>query len=154
MTTNLEDSGANINFNDSTYSGTYISLPTKIDNVRKYIYNTTDNNTSSLSESDFSLARLNKRRRYTSNKRPTRNTTNIRVHSKNNNNNKLEKKKDKVTNNNIERTVRKYSTRKITSMIPPKLHDPFTDIDSSIEPSSSSYSTKYSSSSDLKINLE
>ena len=77
-----------------------------------------------------------------------------RNNNNNNNNNKLGKKNDKVTNNNIERTVRKYFTRKTNIMIPPKIQDPITDIDSSIEPSSSKYSTKYSSSSDQKINSE
>ena len=37
---------------------------------------------------------------------------------------------------------------------PPKLKDPFHDSDSSLESSSSSYPTKYSSSSDWKINSE
>ena len=135
MTTNLKGTGTNINFDDSTYNGTYISFPTKIVNVRKHVYNTTYNNTSNSSESDFFLARLNKRRRYSSNKRPARNSTNIRVHNKNINYKKLGKKKDKITNNNIERTVRQYPTRKITSTLPPKLQDPFNDTDSLIEPS-------------------
>ena len=39
-------------------------------------------------------------------------------------------------------------------MIPHKLQDPFTDTDSSIELSTSSYSTNYFSSSDWKINSE
>ena len=58
MPTHLEDIGTNIRFGDSTYSCKYISLPTKIGNVRKNIYNTNYNNTSNLSESDFSLVRL------------------------------------------------------------------------------------------------
>ena len=91
--------------------------------------------------------------RYSSNKKLDRTGTNIRVHNKNINNNKLGKKKEKVTNNNINRTARKYPTRKNPS-IPPKLQDPFNYTDISLEPSSSSYSTKYSSSSDRKINSE
>ena len=134
MPTNLEYIEANVNFDDSTYSGKYILLPRKIGNIRKR-YNTTYNNTRNSSESDFSHARLNKRRRYSSNKRPARNSTNIRVHNKNINYKKLGKKKDKITNNNIERTVRQYPTRKITSTLPPKLQDPFNDTDSLIEPS-------------------
>ena len=39
-------------------------------------------------------------------------------------------------------------------MIPHKLQDPFTDTDSSIELSTSSYSRNYFSSSDWKINSE
>ena len=97
MPTNLEDIGANINFDDNTYSDTYISLPTKIGNVRKIINNTTNNNTSNSSESDFSLARLKKWRKYSFNKRLDRTGTNIRVHNKNKKNNKLGKKNDKVT---------------------------------------------------------
>ena len=54
----------------------------------------------------------------------------------------------------MKRTVRQYSTRKNTSTLSPKLQDPFTDTDSLIEPSNSSYSTPYSSSSDWKINSE
>ena len=153
MPTNLEYIEANVNFDDSTYSGKYILLPRKIGNIRKR-YNTTYNNTRNSSESDFSHARLNKRRRYSSNKRIARTATNMRVHNKNNNNTKSGKKKDKITNNNIECTVRKYSTRKSASMLPPKVQDPFTDIEISIEPSTSSYLTKYSSSFDWKINLE
>ena len=144
MTTNLDDTVTNINFDDSAYSGTNISFPTKIVNVRKKIYNNTYNNTRDSSESDFSLV-----------KRSASNSTTIRVHNKNTSYKKLGQKKDKVKDNNIERTVRKYHTRKITSTLPPKLQDPLTDTDSSIKPSAfSSYSTTYSSSSDWKINSE
>ena len=83
MLTNLEDIEANINFDDNTNSDTYISLPTKIGKVRKNINNAKYNNTSNSSESDFSLARFKKRRRYSSNKRLDRTDTNIRVHTKN-----------------------------------------------------------------------
>ena len=63
MLTNLEDIGANINFDDSIYSGKYISVPTKIGDVGKLFYNTTYNNTSNSSESDFTLARLSKQKK-------------------------------------------------------------------------------------------
>ena len=112
MPTNLEYIEANVNFDDSIYSGKYILLPTEIGNIRKR-YNTTYNNTRNSSDSDFSHARLNKRRRYSSNKWIARTATNMRVHNKNNNKTKSGKKKDKITNNNIECTVRKYSTRKV-----------------------------------------
>ena len=145
LPTNLEDIEVNINFDDNIHSDLYISLATKIGTVRKNINNNTYNNNSNSSKSDFSFARLNKRRRYCSNKKLDRTGTNIRVHNKNINNNKLGKQKDKITNNNIDCTARKYHTRKNPS-IPPKLQDSFHDTDSSLEPSSS-YSTKYSSSS-------
>ena len=142
-----------MNFDDNIHSDSYISLPKQIGTVRKNINNNTYNNNSNSSQSDFSLARLNKRRRYSSNKKLDRTSTNIRVHNKNINNNKLGKQKDKITNNNIDCTARKYHTRKNPS-IPPKLQNPFNYTDISLEPSSSSYSTKYSSSSDRKINSE
>ena len=80
--------------------------------------------------------------------------TNIKTHNKNPNNNKLVKQQEKITNNNnIDRIAKKYPTRKLPD-IPPKLKDPFHDTDSSFASSSSSYPTKYSSSSDWKINSE
>ena len=83
------------------------------------------------------------------------NSTTIRVHNKNTSYKKLGKKKYKFKDNNIESTVRKYPSRKITSTLPQKLQNPLTNIDSLIEPSDySSYSTNYSSSSDWKINSE
>ena len=58
MPTNLEDIEINFNFDDNIHSGTYISLPTKIGNVRNNINNTTYFNNMNSSESDFSLVRL------------------------------------------------------------------------------------------------
>ena len=66
LTTNLEDIEVHINFDDNKHSDSYIALPTKIVTVRKPINNNTFNNNSNSSESDFSLARLTKRRRYCS----------------------------------------------------------------------------------------
>ena len=60
-----------------------------------------------MSESDFSLVRLKKRRRHSSNKRSESDSTTIKVLNKNNGYKKLGKKNDKVKNNNIERTVRR-----------------------------------------------
>ena len=68
LTTNLEDIEVNINFDDNKHSDSYISLPTKIGTVRKTINNNTYNNNSNSPKSDFSLARLTKRRRYCSKK--------------------------------------------------------------------------------------
>ena len=96
LPTNWEDIELNINFDDNIHSNSYISLPTKIGTVRKNINNNTYNNNSNSSESDFSLARLNKRMRYSSNTKLDRTGTNIRVHNKNINNNKLGKKKKKI----------------------------------------------------------
>ena len=64
LPTNLEDIEVHINFDDNKHSDSYISLPKKIDTARKNINYNTYNNNSNSSESDFSLARLNKRRRY------------------------------------------------------------------------------------------
>ena len=68
MNTNLEDIEVNLTFDDNKHSDSYIALPTKIVTVRKPINNNTFNNNSNSSESDFSLARLTKRRRYCSKK--------------------------------------------------------------------------------------
>ena len=68
LPTNLEDIEVHINFNDNKHSDSYISLPKKIETVRKNINHNTYNNNSNSSESDFFLARLNKRRRYCSKK--------------------------------------------------------------------------------------
>ena len=102
MTTNLDDTVTTINFDNSAYSGTNISFPTKIVNVRKKIYNNTYNNTRDSSESDFSLV-----------KRSASNSTTIRVYNKNTSYKKLGQKKDKIKKNNKERTVRTYPTRKL-----------------------------------------
>ena len=154
LTTNLEDIAVNLTFDDNNNSDSYIALPKKIVTVRKPITNNTFNNNSNSSESDFSLARLTKRRRYCSKKKLDSTGTNIKTHNKNPNNNKLVKQQEKITNNNnIDRIAKKYPTRKLPD-IPPKLKDPFHDTDSSFASSSSSYPTKYSSSSDWKINSE
>ena len=64
LTTNLEDIEVNLTFVDNKHSDSYIASPTNIVTVRKTIHNNTFNNNSNSSESDFSLARLIKRRRY------------------------------------------------------------------------------------------